>query len=63
MRGLHPLLMLLVIMTVSAGCSVSRFIPEDEYLLNNVKIHSSDKSVSTTRATCSSIPIRDGSAC
>lgn len=49
MRGLYPLLMLLVIMTVSAGCSVSRFIPEDEYLLNNVKIHSSDKSVSTTQ--------------
>ncbi len=41
--------MLLVIMTVSASCSVSRFIPEDEYLLNNVKIHSSDKSVSTTQ--------------
>ncbi|MBQ8051439.1 MAG: BamA/TamA family outer membrane protein [Bacteroidaceae bacterium] len=32
---------------VLAGCSVSRFIPDGEYLLNDVKIHSTDKTVST----------------
>ena len=41
-------LLLLAVLLGMASCSVSRFIPEDEYLLNDVKIHSSDKSVSTT---------------
>lgn len=32
-----------------ASCSVSRFIPENEYLLNDVKIHTTDKTISTTQ--------------
>lgn len=41
----------LVVLSVAfmmAGCSVSRFIPEDEYLLNNVSIRTTDKAVSTS---------------
>ena len=49
LRGLFPLLMSLVVLLVMASCSVSRFIPENEYLLNDVKIHTSDKTVSTTQ--------------
>lgn len=41
--------MLLSLVVVMAGCSVSRFIPEDEYLLNNVNIRTSDKAISTTQ--------------
>lgn len=41
--------MLLFLVVVMAGCSVSRFIPEDEYLLNNVNIRTSDKTISTTQ--------------
>ena len=36
-------------MGIIASCSVSRFIPENEYLLNDVKIHTSDKTISTTQ--------------
>ena len=36
--GLTRMFMLLFLVVVMAGCSVSRFIPEDEYLLNNVNI-------------------------
>lgn len=41
--------MSLVVLLVMASCSVSRFIPENEYLLNDVKIHTSDKTISTTQ--------------
>ena len=41
--------MLLFLVVVMASCSVSRFIPEDEYLLNNVNIRTSDKTISTTQ--------------
>ena len=40
--------MLLAIVLMMAGCSVSRFIPEGEHLLNDVKIRSKDKSIATT---------------
>lgn len=43
------LIALLILLSVASGCSVSRFIPEGEYLLNDVKIKSADKSVSTTQ--------------
>ena len=36
-------------MVVMESCSVSRFIPEDEHLFNNVKIRTDDKSVSTSQ--------------
>jgi len=42
-----PAFLLLVVVTLATSCSVSRFIPEDEYLLNNVRIHTDDKAVST----------------
>ncbi|MBP5380152.1 MAG: BamA/TamA family outer membrane protein [Bacteroidaceae bacterium] len=38
-----------VVSLFTASCSVSRFIPENEHLLNNVKIHSSEKGISTTQ--------------
>ena len=47
--GLTRMFMLLFLVVVMAGCSVSRFIPEDEYLLNNVNIRTSDKTISTTQ--------------
>ncbi|MBQ9559305.1 MAG: BamA/TamA family outer membrane protein [Bacteroidaceae bacterium] len=40
---------LLLAVLVTAGCSVSRFIPEDEHLLNNMHIRSTDKAVSTNQ--------------
>ena len=48
-NALFRVVALLTTTLLVASCSVSRFIPEDEYLLNDVKIHSSDKSVSTTQ--------------
>ena len=49
MRGFTPLLLLLAIVILSASCSVSRFIPENEHLLNDVKIRTTDKTISTTQ--------------
>ena len=40
---------LLVAILITTGCSVSRFIPEDEYLLNDVRMRTSDKTVSTSQ--------------
>ena len=39
--------LLLVVALSMTGCSVSRFIPEGEHLLNDVKIRTTEKSVST----------------
>lgn len=35
--------------TFVTGCSVTKFIPENEYLLNKVKVESSDKSLDVSR--------------
>ena len=40
--------LLLVIVLTMTGCSVARFIPEGEHLLNDVKIRTTEKSVATT---------------
>ena len=40
---------LLSVMVMVAGCSVSRFIPEGEYLLNDVKIRADEKGVSPSQ--------------
>ena len=42
-------LSVLVLMMMGTSCSVSRFIPEDEYLLNNVRIRSSNKTIPTSQ--------------
>ena len=42
-------LSVLVLILMGASCSVSRFIPEDEYLLNNVHIRTSDKDISASQ--------------
>ncbi|MBQ8968217.1 MAG: BamA/TamA family outer membrane protein [Bacteroidaceae bacterium] len=41
--------MLLAGMVLLANCSVSRFIPEGEYLLNDVKVRTTDKSIPTSQ--------------
>lgn len=48
-KCLFLLFVLLAALFLATGCTVSRFIPEDEYLLNDVKIRSTDKAVSTTQ--------------
>ena len=49
LRTLFPLFVLLSVMVMVAGCSVSRFIPEGEYLLNDVKIRADEKGVSPSQ--------------
>lgn len=46
---LIPILLVWTVALVMVGCNVSRFIPEDEYLLNNVKIRTADKAVSASQ--------------
>ncbi len=48
-RALLHVVLLLSLLLEMASCSVSRFIPENEHLLNDVKIHSTDKAVSTSQ--------------
>ena len=42
------ILSVLMAVAMTVSCSVSRFIPEDEYLLNDVKIKTKEKAISTT---------------
>ncbi len=49
LRTLFPMFVLLSVMVMVAGCSVSRFIPEGEYLLNDVKIRADEKGVSPSQ--------------
>ena len=46
---LYRFFAMLAAVCLTASCSVSRFIPEDEYLLNDVKIRSTDKAVPTNQ--------------
>ena len=47
--GIFRIVSLLAVVVLAASCSVSRFIPEDEYLLNDLKIRTSAKSISTSQ--------------
>lgn len=44
-RGLHIVLMLTAVMWL-ASCSVYKYVPEEQYLLNKIEVTSNDKSVS-----------------
>ena len=46
---LYRFFAMLAAVCLTVSCSVSRFIPEDEYLLNDVKIRSTDKAVPTNQ--------------
>ena len=46
---LYRFFAMLAAVCLTASCSVSRFIPEGEYLLNDVKIRSTDKAVPTNQ--------------
>ncbi len=46
---LYRFFAILAAVCLTASCSVSRFIPEGEYLLNDVKIRSTDKAVPTNQ--------------
>ena len=48
-RGRFVGLLWMSVMLLMASCSVSRFIPEDEHLFNNVKIRTDDKAISTSQ--------------
>lgn len=49
LSGSYRALCLLAVAVLVTGCSVSRFIPENEHLLNDLKIRTDDKTISTTQ--------------
>lgn len=45
MRGIYNYICIILTIILFNGCSVSKFIPEDHYLLNDVKISSDNKDI------------------